>query len=120
MNLDELTNDEFRDFRVVEHQTLIGLEKKELNSEVFTKIKDTFNEVNGEHELVFCIYQKNGKDQVELLETISLTVAGINKMSITEILSIFQNDKRELDDAFMYKSDDPNPKFIKVGGQTEG
>jgi len=119
MNFDELTNDEFRDFRVVEHQTLIGLEKKELTSEIFMKIKDTFKEVNGEHKLVFCMYHQEN-DQVELLETISLTVAGINKMSITEILSIFQNDKRELDDAFVYKSDDPNPKFIKVGGQSEG
>jgi len=96
--------------------TLIGFEKKELTSEVFTKIKDAFKEVNGEHELVFCVCEEKEKEKVEILDTISLTVADINRMSIPQILNEFQTDKREY--PFLYQSDEFG--FIKVGGQTEG
>ena len=66
--------------------------------------------------LVFCICEKNGKDQVELLETISLSVADINKMSITQLLKEFQPDTRIADNPFMYPFQEP--KFIKIGGQS--
>ena len=72
------------------NQTIIGVEKNELTPEIFTKIKDAFKKVNDEHELVFCVVEEKEKEKVELLDTISMKVADINKMSVTQILKEFQ------------------------------
>lgn len=74
--------------------------------------------MNGQHELVFCVCEEKEKEKVEILDTLSLTVADINRMSIPQILNEFQPKERVVGNPFLYQSEEP--KFIKVGGETNG